>query len=74
MIELWSMGKNFARGYDLKVHIENVLKRFENAIVMSVVKISHKILNWRDMLQLLMEKKIKLWSTWQKFHYMVAPL
>ena len=28
-----------------KVHIENVHKRFENTIVMSVVKISHKILN-----------------------------
>ena len=29
-----------------KVHIENVHKRFENTIVMSVAKISHKILNW----------------------------
>ena len=54
-------GKNFAIGFNLKVqiqnvheivlekffkvHIENVHKRFENTIVMSVAKISHKILN-----------------------------
>ena len=55
-------GKNFAIGFNLKVqiqnvheillekffkvHIENVHKRFENTILMSVAKISHKILNW----------------------------
>ena len=52
-------GKNFSIGFNLKVqnvheivlekffkvHIENVHKRFENTIVMSVAKISHKILN-----------------------------
>ena len=54
-------GKNFAIGFNLKVQIqnvhvillekffkvpiENVHKIFENTIVMSVAKISHKILN-----------------------------
>ena len=54
-------GQNFAIGFNLKVQIqnvheillekffkvpiENVHKIFENTIVMSVAKISHKILN-----------------------------
>ena len=32
---------------------------------MSVAKISHTILDWRDILQLFMKEKIQLWLMWQ---------
>jgi len=35
---------------------------------MSVAKISHTILDWRETLELFMKEKIKLWSMWQNFY------
>ena len=47
--------------------MENVHKRFEKYNCDEYAKISYKILDWSNILQLFMKKEIQLWSMWQNF-------
>ena len=66
--------KKIAKWYNLKVHTQNVHKKWKNSIVINVVKNFDECgknftqnIGLKGHITALYEKKVQLWSMWQNF-------
>ena len=66
--------KKIAKWYNLKIHTQNVHKKWKNSIVINVVKNFDECgknftqnIGLKGHITALYEKKVQLWSMWQNF-------